>query len=117
MNDRSNRGYYVLYDLVESGQLVANTETHSYDFADPSQPLKLSGVGNFKPRQEFADKLAGLSDEEFLIECEHLIWLSAYAANNPISDYHWQCDACYHEAQRRGKAELYDKAWHQASGM
>lgn len=39
------------------------------------------------------------------------IWLSAYADSNPRSDYHWQADACYDEARRRGKPELYQQAW------
>lgn len=42
------------------------------------------------------------------------IWLSAYANNNPRSDYHWQADACYDEAARRGKPELYVQAYEKA---
>lgn len=29
----------------------------------------------------------------------------------PRSDYHWQADACYDEAARRGKPELYTQAY------
>lgn len=82
------------------------------------EKLRLEGKDNSgNPRQTFADKLANLNQPNFLSEAETYIWLSAYAANNPRSDYHWMCDACYDEAIRRGKPELYDIAWHRASGM
>ena len=38
-------------------------------------------------------------------ECNDKIWLSAYASNNSASCYHWQCDACYDECDRRGKVK------------
>jgi hypothetical protein len=79
--------------------------------------LTLEGKDNYgKPRQEFADRLAKANDAEFLKVAEQFIWLSAYAANNPRSDYHWMCDATYDEAKRRGKPELYDQAHKAASG-
>lgn len=78
--------------------------------------LTLSGKDNYgKPKQDFADKLAAADDAGFLAIAEERIWLSAYASNNPRSDYHWQADACYDEAQRRGKPELYRQAWEKAS--
>lgn len=78
--------------------------------------LTIKGTDNHgKPRQEFADKLAAASGEEFVAIAEQRIWLSAYADNNPRSDYHWQADACYNEAEQRGKPELYAKAHRQAS--
>jgi hypothetical protein len=79
--------------------------------------LTLKGKNNHgKPRQKFADMLAACDEEEYLTIAENRIWLSAYAANNPRSDYHWQCDAVYDEAQRRGKPELYSQAHRKASG-
>lgn len=78
--------------------------------------LSLEGRDNRGlPRQLFADKIAIMTEAEFLKEAEQRIWLSAYANNNLRSDYHWQADACYAEAQRRGKPELYHKAWERAS--
>ena len=78
--------------------------------------LKLSGFDNKKrPRQDFADTLALLDDEAFVKRAEMLIWLSAFANNNPRSDYHWQANACYDEAKRRGKPELYSKAYDSAA--
>ncbi len=86
--------------------------------ASPAGGLVLEGTDNYgKPRQAFADRLAAASTAEYLDIAEQYIWLSAYANNNPRSDYHWMCDACYDEAKRRGKPELYRKAWEQASGM
>ena len=81
--------------------------------------LLIPGKSNSgKPRQDFADKLAAAAtDADFVKIAENYIWLSAYANNNPRSDYHWMCDAAYDEAQRRKRPELYDLAWHQASGM
>ncbi|SRR5712691_2484176 len=82
------------------------------------EKLRLSGRDNYDvPRQLFADILAAVNDDEFLRIAEEYIWLSAYADNNPRSDYHWKADACSDESIRRGKPELYNKAWHQASGM
>lgn len=82
----------------------------------PEDKLIIAGISNYgKPRQEYADKLAALSDREFEDEAKNAIWLSAYASNNPRSDYHWHADTCYDEAQRRGKAEIYTRAWERAS--
>ena len=80
--------------------------------------LTISGKDNYgKPRQDFADKIAAADDREFVKIAEDKIWLSAYANNNLRSDYHWQADACYDEAERRGKPELYSQAYDQASRM
>jgi hypothetical protein len=79
--------------------------------------LIIAGKDNYgKSRQGFADTLAGFDDVSFIAFAENKVWLSAYADNNRRSDYHWQADACYDEAGRRGKPELYERAWQQASG-
>lgn len=78
--------------------------------------LIISGNDNYgNPKQNFADKLARLSDDDFVREAEDHIWLSAYANNNPRSDYHWQADSCYDEAKRRGNTELYNTAYWRAA--
>lgn len=83
-----------------------------------SESLKLPGNDNSgKPRQAFVDEIAAMSDEAFLEKTEKKIWLSAYADNNPRSDYHWQADACYREAIRRGKPQLYERAYKKASSI
>ena len=74
---------------------------------------KLNSHGDKSAWQE---KLAAMTDEELFKHCEKHIWLSAYAANNPRSDYHFLCDAGYGECARRGNPEIYDKAHEQASG-
>jgi hypothetical protein len=80
------------------------------------KPITIEGFDNYKaPRQAFADTLFAMDDAAFVKEAEHRIWLSAYANNNPRSDYHWQADACYAEAERRGKPELYQTAWERAA--
>lgn len=78
--------------------------------------LGLDGKDNSgRPRQAYADKLAALDDAAFEDEAKQAIWLSAYASNNPRSDYHWHADACYSEAERRGRPELYERAWKRAA--
>jgi hypothetical protein len=102
-----NVGYSLISDLFESGQLVKDSEV----IAEGKDRLTLSGRGNDGPRQDFADKLSQVSDAELADMCAGYIWLSAYAANNPNSDYHWMVDAAYYECKRRGLVQIYSKAY------
>ena len=52
-------------------------------------------------KEAYRKKLEAMADDELFKETEQMIWLSAYASNNPISCYHWQCDATYVEWKRR----------------
>ena len=61
-------------------------------------------------QDEYKAKLVAMTDAQLYDECGSNIWLSAYANNNPISCYHWQCDACYDESQRREDKEIYSRA-------
>lgn len=73
---------------------------------------KYDGLNNYgKPKQEYIDRLTKMTDEELHTETRRMIWLSAYANNNPRSDYHWMCDATYDEWTRRGKPEGYKRAY------
>jgi hypothetical protein len=77
-----------------------------------------AGNDNYgKPKSEYINKIAGMEYNDLMKETEQKIWLSAYAGNNPRSDYHWQCDACYDEwVKREGTgSKSYDKAWHNAA--
>jgi hypothetical protein len=74
---------------------------------------KLNSHGTKSAWQE---KLAAMTDKELFKHCEEFIWLSAYASNNPHSDYHFLCDAGYEECARRGNVEIYSRAHKQASG-
>jgi hypothetical protein len=77
---------------------------------------KYSGKDNYgRLKSVFIEELKTTTEEMLFERCEHLIWLSSYAANNPRSDYHWQCDACYDECQRRKKPEIYKKAYKEVS--
>jgi hypothetical protein len=77
--------------------------------------LVLSGRSNYgTPCQDWADRLAPMTDEEFTNEAAEAVYWSAWADNNPTSDYHWQASACYYEAQRRGDPGLYQRAYDQA---
>lgn len=77
--------------------------------------LEIAGTDNYgKPRQNFADRLFAADDAEIYELAERYIWLSAYAANNPSSDYHWMADAAYDECVRRDAIHIYKKACMQA---
>jgi len=72
---------------------------------------KYEGNDNYgKPKQEYLNKLSVMNDKELREACDQMIWLSAYANNNPRSDYHWQCDACYDECAKRNKLHIYEHA-------
>lgn len=74
--------------------------------------MKKEEMDNYgKPRQLYFDKISAMKDEELYQETRNMIWLSAFASNNPRSDYHWKADATYDEWQRRGKPEGYERAY------
>ena len=80
------------------------------------EKITLEGTDNYgKPRQDYADRLAKMDEAALLKEAEQAIWLSAYAANNPRSDYHWWCAATYAESVRRGKPLIYNETHLRAS--
>lgn len=92
----------------------ADTQGRAYALAE-LQCQKYQGrdqAGN--PKIDFLVRLQALSDEAFSKQAAELVWLSAYAINNRRADYHWQADACYDEAQFRGKPELYQQAFEMA---
>ena len=71
---------------------------------------KYEGKDNYgNPKSEYLDTLKALNDNLLRETCNKMIWLSAYANNNPGSDYHWQCDACYDECSRRDKVSIYEQ--------
>lgn len=74
---------------------------------------KYEGNDNYgRPRRAYVNKLQKMSKAELSEETEQMIWLSAFAGNNPRSDYHWQCDACYDEWTDNRKNEVgYEKAY------
>ena len=72
---------------------------------------KYEGTDNYgKPKSDYLAGLADMDDKQLREECDGKIWLSAYANNNPRSDYHWQCNACYDECNRRGKLHIYEQS-------
>jgi hypothetical protein len=74
---------------------------------------RFSGLDNDrKPKLEYIVKIQEMNDEKLFEEMKHKIWLSAYAGNNPRSDYHWHVDALYGEGKRRyGNDDVYKRAW------
>lgn len=75
---------------------------------------KYQGKDNYgRPKSDYIERIKDITDEELYAETKGMIWLSAYANNNPRSDYHWQCDACYDEWIRREKTNEYGRAWNE----
>jgi hypothetical protein len=68
-----------------------------------------------RPQSIYVERLKEMTEGALLKEAEHKIWLSSYAQNNPRSDYHWQCRACYEECERRGRGDIYERAWKSAA--
>lgn len=69
------------------------------------------GLDNYKkPKQDFIERIAKMSDDDLFDATKNGIWLSAFAGNNPRSDYHWQADAFYDEWRFRERLESYSDA-------
>lgn len=68
---------------------------------------------NGRPKTAYFEKLLAMKSETLFRETKEKIWLSAYASNNPRSDYHWQVDACYMVYQLRGDEHAYKQAFRQ----
>jgi hypothetical protein len=65
-----------------------------------------------QPKQKYLNEISKMTDEKLHDETRHKIWLSAFATNNPKSDYHWMVDALYDEwCDNRLKPEGYKKAY------
>jgi hypothetical protein len=64
-----------------------------------------------QPKNKYVEKISVMDYNELLDETKDKIWLSAYANNNPRSDYHWQVDACYDEWKKRDDLAGYEKAY------
>lgn len=73
---------------------------------------KYAGNDNYgRLRQDYILSLTTMTPEELFNETKDKMWLSAYANNNPKSDYHWQHEGCYDEWVRRGNREEYGRAF------
>lgn len=76
------------------------------------------GKDNYgKPKSDYIEKIRCMDKDVLFQETKQKIWLSAYANNNPRSDYHWQCDACYDEWVNRNDTGSYEKAWRSAANQ
>lgn len=76
---------------------------------------KYAGNDNYgRPKSEYLNRLKEMDDIALQKETEKRIWLSAYAANNTHSDFHWQCNACLDECISRDKLSIYQLAFKKA---
>lgn len=75
----------------------------------------IDGNDNYgRPRWEYLVKIASMDDQAIETEAEKVVWLSAFANNNPMSDFHWQADAIYDECADRQKPEIYKRGFQRA---
>ncbi len=65
-------------------------------------------------RDKFIAEIKTLDDGPLQRRTENLIWLSAFANNNPRAPAHWQVDLCYDEWVSRGKSWRYQAAYNDA---
>lgn len=74
------------------------------------QDDRFTGNDNYKkPKSEYIKKVFAMTEEQLQDEAERKIWLSAYANNNPRSDYHWQVDVLWLTCKKF--PGLYEKAF------
>lgn len=64
-------------------------------------------------KEQFKVSLSNMDGVALRQACREYIWLSSYAANNPHSNYHWKCTACYDECVNSGRENIYASV-HQA---
>ena len=73
---------------------------------------RFAGNDNYgQPKADYLAKVKAMDRPALLKETEHVIWLAAYAANNPRADYHWQTDALWAEWVARGDQPGYEQAY------
>ncbi len=61
--------------------------------------------------EDYKSKLNPMDDKNLFEECKRYIWLSAYANNNPGSEYHRKVSVLYDECERREKKKIYMDAY------
>ena len=62
---------------------------------------------------QFVVELPNKTDTELRELAREYIWLSAYATNNPHSNFHGKCDAVHKECVRRDKESIYGQTHEQ----
>jgi hypothetical protein len=74
---------------------------------------KYNGKDNYgNPKQLYLDSIGAMGDAELYKETRKILYLSALAANNPKSDFHWMIDAIYDEwVEIRYNPDGYSEAY------
>jgi hypothetical protein len=90
-------------DRIERGGIV-NMVGYYYKY--------VAGFDNYRnPRMEYVRQIEKMTDDQLDKETGQKIWLSAYANNNPRSDFHWHVDLLNNEWDIRGQHERYGKIY------
>lgn len=75
---------------------------------------QFTGEDNYgRPKAVYCKKIMDMSSDELFKEAKGKIWLSAFANNNPRSDYHWHVDAIYALYRLRNDLDSYRQAFRQ----
>lgn len=72
--------------------------------------IVVDGLDNYDRRQLYANAVWAMERADLKAEMKKIIWLSAWASNNPRSDYHWQVDLLHDVGKKRFGDQLYRKA-------
>jgi hypothetical protein len=65
---------------------------------------------NVQNPHDYVARLQQLDEHDLFRECEKMVFFSSFASNNPISDYHFMCYACYDECKTRNRMDIYTRA-------
>lgn len=85
-------------------------------FAVRAYQTRYPGFDNDKrPKGEFIEKIAKMSDDDLFEATKNGLWLSVFANNNPRSDFHWQAEVFYDEWQHRERRDQYTAAYEAAA--
>lgn len=72
---------------------------------------KYRGIDNFgSSKSKYLQKVIDTPEADLPKLCYDAIWRSAYANNNPRSDFHWQVDAVSDILEARGLSRIYTEA-------
>ena len=71
---------------------------------------------NVQNPHDYVARLQQFDEHDLFLECEKMVFFSSFASNNPISDYHFMCYACYDECKARNRMDIYTRAHEKMAG-
>lgn len=90
---------------------IQNEQTATLTVEDIKNLPKYRGIDNFGAlKSKYLQKVIDTPEADLPKLCYDAIWRSAYANNNPRSDFHWQVDAVWDILHARGLDAIYADA-------